>query len=96
MSTALKDGQVSIRLPNDLKDKIDSCAQLTGRSKNYVAIQALTEYLDWRIPQLEDLKSAVSVADQGDFASDDDLRRVVARHSGSKPAAKSVARRRKA
>ena len=32
-------------------------------------MEALSSYLDWRLPQIEDLKAAVLLADQGDFAS---------------------------
>jgi predicted transcriptional regulator len=66
----LKDSQVSLRLPNALKDRIETYAQLTGRSKSHVAMEALSDYLDWRLPQIEDLKEAVAAADAGDFATD--------------------------
>ncbi len=58
------------------------------RSNGSVAMQALSEYLDWRIPQIEDLKSAVSAADQNDFASDDEVRTAFARHSDPKRVAR--------
>lgn len=59
MATALKESQVSVLPPNELKDKMDICAQLTGRAKSFVAMEALTEYLDGRVPQTEDLKAGV-------------------------------------
>jgi predicted transcriptional regulator len=99
MAAALKDGQVSIRLPNELKDKMDTYAQLTGRTKSYVAMQALSEYLDWRTPQIEDLKAAILAADEGDFASDGEVSAVLAKHakrSSAKPASKAPARRSRA
>lgn len=70
MSTTVKDSQVSVRLPLGLKDQMETYAQLTGRTKSYVAMEALTEYLAWRIPQIEDLKEAIAAADRGEFASD--------------------------
>ena len=70
MSTAaLKDSQVSLRLPNALKDKMEVYAQLTGRTKSHVAMEALSDYLDWRIRRSEDLKAAVAAADAGEFAT---------------------------
>lgn len=80
MTTALKDSQVSVRLPIELKDKMETYAQLTGRTKSYVAMEALSEYLDWRVPQIEDLKAAVSAADDGDFADVQDVEGVWSRH----------------
>ncbi|MBC7955890.1 MAG: CopG family transcriptional regulator [Cytophagales bacterium] len=97
MSTALKDTQVSVRLPNELKDKMEAYAQLTGRTKSYVAMEALASYFEWRMPQIEDLKAAVQAADEGDFAKDDAVAAVFARHGHGKArpaAAKPSARRR--
>lgn len=91
-ATALKDSQVSLRLPNALKDKMDIYAQLTGRTKSHVAMEALSDYLDWRIPQIEDLKAAVAAADAGDFASEDEVEQVFKRLAAPRPARK-VARR---
>ena len=84
MPAALKDSQVSLRLPNDLKDKMEAYAHLTGRTKSYVAMEALSVYLEGRIPQIADLKAAVLQADHGEFASDDEVGAVFARHSGPK------------
>ncbi len=42
MATTLKDTHVSVRLPNELKDKMEAYAELTGRTKSYVAMQALS------------------------------------------------------
>ena len=97
MAATLKDSQVSVRLPNDLKDKMEAYADLTGRTKSYVAMEALTVYLDGRLPQMEDLKAAVLEADHGEFASDEEVKAVFAKYTGAKPAraqVKSVARRR--
>ena len=99
MPAALKDSQVSLRLPNDLKDKMEAYAHLTGRTKSYVAMEALSVYLEGRIPQIEDLKAAVLAADQGEFASDQQVSAVFAKYKDSKssrttlkPAARSRAK----
>jgi predicted transcriptional regulator len=81
MPATVKDSQVSVRLPNELKEKMQTYAHLTGRTKSYVAMEALREYLDWRIPQVEDLKAAVAAADQGDFASDEEVAAVFSKHT---------------
>lgn len=99
MPATLKDSQLSLRLPNDLNEKIQAYAQLTGRTKSYVATQALGSYLDGRLPQIEDLKAAVLAADQGDFASDEEVATVRAkqtRRKAPRAAAKPATRRRAA
>ena len=98
MPAELKDSQLSLRLPNDLKDKMEAYAQLTGRTKSYVAMEALGSYLEWRIPQIEDLKASVLAADEGDFASDDEVAKVLAAPASRRAprvAAKPPARRRR-
>ena len=85
-SPGLKDSQVSMRLPGELKARIESYAQLTGRSKSHVAMEALAEYLDWRLPQVADLKEAIAAADRGEFASDDEVQAVFQRHRVLGPA----------
>lgn len=93
MSTAPKDSQVSVRLPKKLKDKMGAYARLTGRTKSYVAMEALSDYLDWRIPQIEDLKASVAAAEAGDFATDDEVRRVFKPRAAARSARKSLQRR---
>ena len=89
----LKDSQVSLRLPNALKDKMDLYAQLTGRTKSHVAMEALSDYLRWRIPQIEDLEAAVAAADAGDFATEDEVDQVFERFASPRPAPKNARRR---
>lgn len=99
MPAELKDRQLSLRLPNDLKDKMETYAQLTGRTKSYVALEALGAYLEWRLPQIEDLKAAVLAADEGDFASDEAVAKefaVPAARKAPRAAAKPALRRRAA
>ena len=75
-----KDSQVSLRLPGELKDRIERYAQMTGRSKCYVAMEALAEYLDWRLPQMQDLEQAIAAADRGEFATDAEVKTVFKRY----------------
>ena len=91
MPTPLNDSEVSVRLPNHLKDRIEAYAELTHRSKSYVTVSALTEYLDWRLPQIEDLKLAVAAADRGEFATEDE---VAAALAGRPLAKKATVKRR--
>lgn len=91
MTAALKDSQVSVRLPNELKGQMEAYARLVGRTKSYVAMEALSSYLEGRMPQIEDLKVAVLEADHHEFASDEEVSAVFERYSASN-AAKSARR----
>ena len=44
-------GSVSLRLPDDVTQRLDALAQATGRSKTFYMVQAIREQLD----DLEDL-----------------------------------------
>ena len=46
MPTALKDSQVSIRLPAELHDGMETYARLTGRTKSFYITQAICAHLD--------------------------------------------------
>ncbi len=93
MAEATKDTQVSLRVPTALKERIEAYSQLTGRSKSYVAMEALAEYLDWRLPQMQDLEQAIEAADRSEFASPAKVAAVFARYgveaAGAKAAPKS-------
>jgi predicted transcriptional regulator len=81
-----KDSQVSMRLPGELKARIATYAVMTGRSKSHVAMEALTDYLDWRLPQVVDLQEAIAAADRGEFASDGEVQAVLSRYTTPRPA----------
>lgn len=80
MSGVTKDAQINLRLPAELKSRVDAYAQRTGRSKSFVAVEALSEYLAWRVPQIEDLTLALKDADQGDFATEEEVNALFAKH----------------
>ena len=86
-----KDSQVSLRLPGELKDRIERYAQLTGRSKSFVAMEALAEYLDWRLPQMQDLEQAIAAADRSEFATDAEVAAVFKRFGVEASAAAAAA-----
>ena len=85
MSSEPKDSQMSIRLPDTLKEATASYAALTGRSTSHVAMEALREYLDWRTPQIEDLHKAIAAADAGEFATDEEVSAVFDRYTRPAP-----------
>ncbi|MGE0330035.1 MAG: CopG family ribbon-helix-helix protein [Ramlibacter sp.] len=65
--------QFNVRVSPELKARLDSYAEMVGQSKATIAANAISDYLDWRIPQTEDLKKAIAAADRGEFASDEEV-----------------------
>lgn len=72
--------QFNVRLPSELKTRLENYAQLVGRPQASVASDALADYLDWRVPQIEALKQAVAAADRGEFASADEVEQFFRRY----------------
>ena len=81
MPSAVKDSQISLRLPLDMKQRMERYAQLTGRNKSNLVMEAVGDYLAWRVPQIEDLQAAIDAADAGEFAGDAEVNAVLARSS---------------
>lgn len=100
MTMELKDAQVSLRLPAQLKERVETYSKLVGRTKSHVAVEALGDYLAWRTPQIEDLDEAIAAADRGEFATDEEVEalfeKLSARYRAAvAKAAKPTARRRR-
>jgi RHH-type rel operon transcriptional repressor/antitoxin RelB len=64
---------MTIRLENDLKDRLDKLASVTRRSKSFLAAEAVREFVELNEWQLEEIQSAIKEADSGDFATDDEV-----------------------
>ena len=62
--------QFNVRVSPELKERLDNYAAMVGQSKATIAANALSDYLDWRIPQTENLKLAIAAADRGEFATE--------------------------
>lgn len=67
---------MSLRLPDDMAESLASLAKATGRSKSYLAIDALRDYLAREAWQIAETQRALEEADAGDFASDDEVEAV--------------------
>jgi predicted transcriptional regulator len=64
---------MTIRLDDDIKDRLDVLAEATQRSKSFLAAEAIREYVNLNEWQLRETREALREADAGDFASDDDV-----------------------
>jgi RHH-type rel operon transcriptional repressor/antitoxin RelB len=65
-----------LRLDRALRGKLDKLATATGRSRSFLAAEAIRDYVvlnSWRI---EGIHKALAEAERGEFASDRDVKRV--------------------
>ena len=72
-------GMVFMRLPDELSDQPDALAAATGRSKSFLAGQAIRDFIERESWQIAEITQAIHEADAGEFASDDELNAVSAK-----------------
>ncbi|MDO8988700.1 MAG: CopG family ribbon-helix-helix protein [Sideroxyarcus sp.] len=64
---------ISMRLPDELTNQLDALATATGRTKSFLAGQAIRDYIDRESWQITEITQAISEADNGEFASDQEV-----------------------
>ena len=65
---------MTVRIGDDIKDRLDVLAEATQRSKSFLAAEAIREYLELNEWQIGETRAALAEADAGDFASDKEVR----------------------
>lgn len=64
---------MTVRLEDDVKDRLDQLAQATHRSKSFLASEAIREFVETNEWQIGEIQAALREADAGDFASEQAL-----------------------
>jgi predicted transcriptional regulator len=67
---------INVRLPETLYKQIEDLAKATARTKSFLAIEALTNYVQSESWQINDIRQGLDEADSGDFASDKEVEAV--------------------
>jgi RHH-type transcriptional regulator, rel operon repressor / antitoxin RelB len=70
---------MSMRLPDELTSQLDALATATGRSKSFLAGQAIRDFVERESWQIAEITQAINEADAGDFASDDEVNAISAK-----------------
>jgi RHH-type transcriptional regulator, rel operon repressor / antitoxin RelB len=68
---------LTLRLDPKLKDQLDRLSKATGRSRSFVAAEAIREYVALNNWQIEETRKVLAEADRGEFAGDKDVRRTL-------------------
>jgi RHH-type transcriptional regulator, rel operon repressor / antitoxin RelB len=64
---------MTVRLEDDVKDRLDVLAQATQRSKSFLAAEAIRAYVENNEWQIGEIQAALKEADAGDFADDKEV-----------------------
>jgi len=72
---------ISMRLPDDLTTQLDMLASATGRTKSFLAGQAIRDFVERESWQIAEITQAIAEADRGDFASEQEMNAISAKWS---------------
>lgn len=64
---------MTIRLEDEVRDRLDQLAVATQRSKSFLAAEAIRAFVETNEWQIREIRAALREADAGDFASDKDV-----------------------
>jgi RHH-type rel operon transcriptional repressor/antitoxin RelB len=64
---------MTIRLEDEVKERLERLAGSTQRSKSFLAAEAIREFVENNEWQITEIHAALKEADAGDFATDKDL-----------------------
>ena len=78
MATAV----LTLRVPEEIKDRLEKLARATHRSKSFLAEEALARYLDMETWQIGEIERAIAEADQGDYAKPADIASLLKKYAG--------------
>lgn len=70
----------TVRVQDDIVEKLDKIAALSDRSRAYVAAQAIEDYVAREEWQLAEIQAGIDEADHGEVASANELANVVAKY----------------
>ena len=64
---------ITVRLEDEVRDRLDQLAEATQRSKSFLAAEAIRAFVETNEWQVREIRAALKEADAGDFASDKDV-----------------------
>ena len=71
---------INVRLPEALYNQLEALAKATARTKSFLAIDALTDYVQRESWQIRDIHEGIHEADAGEFATDVQVKAVFAKY----------------
>ena len=74
----------TVRLSDEVAEKLDALAAKLDRSRSYVAAQAIGDFVAREAWQLADIEAGLREAERGEFASDPEVATIVAKFTKRK------------
>lgn len=76
---------LSLRVPTETIEQLGLLAEATGKSRNFIAVQAMKDFIEREAWQVAEIQQAIKEADAGEFATDEAVKAMRAkwgRHAG--------------
>jgi len=70
----------TVRVSEETATKLNQIAEKLDRSRSYMAAQAIEDYVAREEWQLAEIEAGLAEADRGEFASDDEVAKVVGKY----------------
>lgn len=70
----------TVRVSDEVASKLEQLAEKLDRSRSYMAAQAIEDFVDREAWQLAEIEAGLAEADRGEFASDEDVAKVVGKY----------------
>ena len=67
--------QFSLRIPKDTKNKLEELAKATGRSKAFIAVEAIDKYIELESWQIGAIQDGIKAVDEGKTISINDIKK---------------------
>ena len=68
---------MTLRLDDDLKQRLDRLSKATQRTRSFLAAEAIREFVDLNEWQIGEIADAIVEADREEFADDNEVARVL-------------------
>ncbi|MHB1684867.1 MAG: CopG family ribbon-helix-helix protein [Bacilli bacterium] len=65
----MKNVTMTVRIPAEIKDRLEALSEATDRSKAYLAAQAIEEFIEVQEWQIKAIQEGVQAANRGEFES---------------------------
>jgi predicted transcriptional regulator len=72
---------INVRLPEALYNQLEELSKATARTKSFLAIDALTNYVQSESWQIRDIHEGIKEADAGEFATDKQVKAMFSKYS---------------
>lgn len=67
---------LTVRLPSQVKERLESLAKARSRSKSWLTVDAITRYLEFDEWQTQEICLALEEAKRGEFATTEEVQQV--------------------